>query len=148
MDWVRDHEWETWLIVGLLMAGAELATLDLTLLMLAVGALAGCALAALGIGVVVQVLVAVTVAIGLLGFVRPNIVRRMHAGPTLETGPKQLLGKTGMVLEQVTAHNGRVKLLGETWSARSIDEFTTIEPGHTVGVAEIDGATAVVYPLD
>ena len=148
MDWVRLHEWQTWLIVALLLAGAELATLDLTLLMLAVGAGAGSLMAALGFNIVVQVLVAVVVAMALLAFVRPSIVRRVHAGPTLQNTPAALVGKSGLVLERVTSHTGRVKLLGEVWSARALDHSAVIEPGHQVGVAEIDGATAVVYQLD
>jgi membrane protein implicated in regulation of membrane protease activity len=147
MDWVQDHAWQTWLIAALLLAGAELATLDLTLLMMGIGAAAGCLIAALGLNVVVQVLVAVAVAVALLGFVRPNVVRRLHAGPTLRSGSQGLVGKSGLVLERVTAHTGRVKLRGEVWTARSYDESVVVEPGRTVEVAEIDGATAVVYPI-
>jgi membrane protein implicated in regulation of membrane protease activity len=147
MDWVREHDWQTWLIAALLLAGAELTTLDLSLLMMAVGAGAGCVAAALGLGVVFQVLVAVVVAVAMLAFVRPNIVRRMHGGPTLQSGSGALIGKSGLVLEQVTAHSGRVKLRGEVWSARTLEESATIEPGAKVAVAQIDGATAVVYPV-
>ena len=46
---MRDHGWQTWLIVALLLAAAEMATLDLTLLMMAVGAGVGCILCALGL---------------------------------------------------------------------------------------------------
>ncbi len=148
MDWLRDHDWQTWLIVALLLAAFEMATLDFTLLMMAVGALAGCLMAALGFPLVVQVLTAVVVVMALLAFVRPPIVRRLHAGPTLQTGPESLVGKSGMVLERVTAHTGRVKLSGEVWSARSVEEAAVIEPGHKVAVVEIDGATAVVHLLD
>ena len=42
MDWIRDHGWQTWLIASLLLAGAEMTRLDLSLLMMAVGAAAGC----------------------------------------------------------------------------------------------------------
>jgi membrane protein implicated in regulation of membrane protease activity len=147
MDWIRDHGWQTWLIAALLLAAAEMATLDLTLLMMAVGAGAGCLMAALGFGITVQVLVAVAVAVALLAFVRPSIVRRLHAGPTLENGPRGLIGKSGLVLERVTAHDGRVKLSGEVWSARAVEESQVIEPGSKIGVAQIDGATAVVYPI-
>jgi membrane protein implicated in regulation of membrane protease activity len=147
MDWVRDHGWESWLVVSLLLAGAELTTLDLTLLMLAVGAAAGCVVAAVGVGLAAQVIVAAVVAVAMLGFVRPNVVHRLHAGPTLQNTPQLLVGKSGLVLEQVTAHTGRVKLMGEVWSARAYDEFTVIEPGTTVAVAEIDGATAVVFEV-
>ena len=147
MDWVRDHAWQSWLIAALLLAGAEMATLDLSLLMMAVGALAACAMAALGFGIVVQVLAAVVVAVAMLAFVRPNLVRRLHAAPTLRNGPEALIGRSGLVLERVTAHTGRVKLSGEVWSARSLQESAIIEPGAKVAVAEIDGATAVVYPV-
>ncbi len=148
MEWLKEHDWQTWLVVALLLVGAEMATLDLALLMMAAGALVGCLLAALGFNIVVQILAAVAVSIAMLAFVRPPIVKRLHAGPTLEHGGAALIGRSGLVLERVTAHAGRVKLSGEVWSARSVEETTIIEPGRKVGVAEIDGATAVVYPID
>jgi membrane protein implicated in regulation of membrane protease activity len=147
MDWIRDHGWQTWLIAALLLAAAEMATLDFTLLMMAVGAGVGCILAALGLNVVGQVLGAVVVAVALLAFVRPPIVRRLHRAPTLHSGTAGLVGRSGLVLERVTAHTGRVKLSGEVWSARALDDAQVIEPGTKIGVAEIDGATAVVYPI-
>ena len=147
MDWLRDHSWESWLIVALVLAATEMATLDFTLLMMAVGAGAGCLVAALGLNVWVQVLVAAVVAVTMLAFVRPNIVRRLHSGPTVQNGPQALVGQSGLVLERVTGLTGRVRLRGEVWSARAVDDGVTIEPGAKIGVAEIDGATAVVYPL-
>jgi membrane protein implicated in regulation of membrane protease activity len=147
MDWLSDHNWEAWLIAALVLAATEMATLDFTLLMMAVGAGAGCLMAALGFNVWVQVLVAAGVAVAMLSFVRPSIVRRVHSGPTIQTGPQALVGQSGLVLERVTAMTGRVRLRGEVWSARAVDDGVTIEPGAKVGVAEIDGATAVVYPL-
>lgn len=148
MEWLQEHSWQAWLVVSLVLAGAEMATLDFTLLMMAGGALAGCVVAGVGLNVYVQVLVAAVVAVSLLAFVRPAVARRLHAGPTIRTGPAALIGGTGVVLEQVTEHTGRVKLSGEVWSARSLDETVQIEPGAKVSVAEIDGATAVVFPAD
>jgi membrane protein implicated in regulation of membrane protease activity len=148
MDWLTEHTWQVWLVVSLLLAGAEAATLDLTLLMMAVGALAGCGVAAIGLNVVVQVIVAAIVAVGMLAFVRPNVVRRLHAGPTIRTGPAGLIGTNAFVLERVTETSGRIKLNGEIWTARSLDEAVAIEPGSRVSVAQIDGATAVVFPAD
>lgn len=147
MDWLSDHAWEAWLVVGLVLAGAELTTLDLTLLMMAIGAGAGCVVAAFGLTVYIQVIVAVVVAIAMLAFVRPNVVRRLHSGPTVTSGTQALIGQSGLVIEQVTADGGRVKLRGEVWSARAVEDSMRIEPGHRVEVAQIDGATAVVYPI-
>jgi membrane protein implicated in regulation of membrane protease activity len=145
MGWIQAHDWQFWLIAALLLAGFEMATLDLTLLMMAVGAAAGCLAAVFGASIVAQVIIAVAVAVGMLAFVRPPIVRKLHAGPTLVNGPKALVGTSGLVLERVTDHDGRVKLRGEVWSARTLQEAQVIEPGSKVAVAEIDGATAVVY---
>jgi membrane protein implicated in regulation of membrane protease activity len=50
-----------------------------------------------------------------------------------------------LVLERVDAHSGRVKLGGEIWTARSYDEEQVLEPGQSVDVIEIKGATALVY---
>jgi membrane protein implicated in regulation of membrane protease activity len=147
MDWIRDHAWQTWLIAALLLAAAEMATLDFTLLMMAVGAGVGCILAALGLHVSIQVLGAVITAVALLAFVRPRFVRRLHRGPTVQSGTAGLVGKSGLVLERVTAHTGRIKLSGEVWSARTVEESQVLEPGTKVSVAQIDGATAVVYPI-
>ena len=147
MDWFSGHDWQVWLVAALLLAGAELTTTDFTLLMLAVGAGIACILAAIGIPVVGQVIVFAIASVALLAFVRPSFVRRMHAGPTLKTGTQSLIGKDGLVLERVTAYSGRIKLSGEVWSARTYDETVVVEPGQKVEVAEIDGATAVIYPI-
>ena len=42
---------------------------------------------------------------------------------------------------------GRIRLAGEIWSAAPYDENLTIEPGETVEVFEIRGATAYVHPV-
>ena len=43
------------------------------------------------------------------------------------------------------ATGGRVKIGGEVWSARAFDSAQVLEPGSRVQVAEIEGATALVY---
>ena len=50
-----------------------------------------------------------------------------------------------VVVERVDGNGGRVKIGGEVWSARALDEHSVIEPGARVQVAEIEGATALVY---
>lgn len=55
-----------------------------------------------------------------------------------------LKGRTAVVLERVDSRDGRIKLAGEEWSARALDNDITHEPGSEVSVVEIDGATAIV----
>ena len=145
MDWLRDHMWETWLIVAAALAALELVSLDLVLVMLAGGALVGLITALFGAPVAVQVILALASAVGFLGVLRPSVVRRLHAGPTLRVGAEALIGQRATVLRELThALPGRVKIGGEEWTALPYDEDDRIEPGVTVDVVSIKGATAYV----
>lgn len=112
--------------------------------MFAVGAVAGAVAAGLGLGVVAQVLVFVAVSVALIAVVRPIAARHGSDRPRLATGIDALKGRQAVVLERVDGSGGRIKLAGEVWSARSLDEEQSFEPGQQVDVVEIDGATAVV----
>lgn len=144
IDWIRDHAAATWIGIAVVLAIVEMMSLDLVLLMFALGALAAAVAAGLGAPVWVAVLTFALVALGLLFFVRPPMVARLHAGPTLTTGHESLVGRTAVVAEPVDKHGGRVKLSGEIWSARAESETDSFDTGTEVHVTRIDGATAVV----
>ncbi|MER6389390.1 NfeD family protein [Streptomyces sp. NPDC001523] len=110
--------------------------------MFAVGAVAAAVTAALGAGVVAQVLVFVIVSVALIAVVRPLANR--HQRPQHRTGIDALKGRSAVVLERVDGAGGRIKLAGEIWSARALDADVSYEPGQSVDVVDIDGATAVV----
>ncbi|MEV8394362.1 MULTISPECIES: NfeD family protein [unclassified Streptomyces] len=112
--------------------------------MFSAGAVAGAVTAALGGGIVAQVLVFVVVSIALVAVVRPYAARQRGANPGSATGIDALKGRQAVVLERVDGRGGRIKLAGEVWSARTYDERAAFEPGEQVDVVEIDGATAVV----
>ena len=147
MDWLSDHAWQAWLALALMLGVAEMLGTELVLLMLAVGALAAVATAALGAPIILQVIVASLASAALVGLVRPNIVKRMQGGPELTMSYEALVGKRGQTLARITADgHGRVKLGGETWSARPEGDHMVMEAGSQVEVVAIDGATAVVRP--
>lgn len=149
MSWLRDDPWVLWLILAVLLGIAEVSTLDLLFLMLAAGALGGAATAAVGAPFVLSAVVALVVAVAMLGVVRPVALRHLRAGaPETRTGTAALVGRQALVLERVDGHEGRVRLGGEVWSARSYDPSTPIAPGTTVDVVSIEGATAVVLASD
>lgn len=148
MEWFRDHGVEVWLAIAILFGLAEMLSLDLVLAMLAVGALAGLVTAAVGAPFVLQFLVAGGASVAMLALVRPNLVKRLHTGPELNLGHGKLVGTQGLVTETVTSLTpGRVRLSGEIWTAQPYDETLTIEPGETVEVLQIKGATAFVHPV-
>ena len=146
LDWFASNPWSLWLLAAAALAVSEMLTLDLTLLMLAGGALAGAAVGLVLPGAVwVQVAVAVVVAVSLLGFLRPEILKRVHKGPGYRSSIDKMVGSPGLTMSQVTASSGEVKVAGEIWSARSYDG-EPIGAGVEVEVFEVDGVTAVVYP--
>ncbi len=151
MDWLRDHMWEAWLALSVGLAALELVSLDLFLVMLAGGALAGMVTALLGGPIALQVVLALITSVGLLGVIRPNVVKRLHDGPTLRTGTDALIGQRATVVRELSfGTSGRVKIGGEEWTAQPYDEDDRIEAGAAVDVVQIKGATAYVlrtHPL-
>jgi membrane protein implicated in regulation of membrane protease activity len=144
-DWFQD--WAAWLALAIALGVLELVSLDLILLMLAAGAVVGMFTALVGLPEFVQVLAAVAASVAALGFVRPSVVRRLQEGPTLVLGHDKLVGRQGLVVEQVSAHGGQVRIGGELWTARPYDEDLVIEPGAKVDVFAIQGATALVHQV-
>jgi membrane protein implicated in regulation of membrane protease activity len=139
--------WQAWLVAAVALGLIELVSLDLVLLMLATGAIVGM-LTALAQGAVwLQVLLAIATSGAALTVLRPNMVRRLHAGPTLATGPGQLVGRTGVVVEAVSARGGQVVIGGDYWNARPYDDQDVIAAGEVVDVFGIEGATALVHPV-
>jgi membrane protein implicated in regulation of membrane protease activity len=133
-----------WLIVGLVLMVAEVVSGDFVLVMLGLAALFGAGSAALTGNPVVDVAVFALSSVGLLVLARPALKRRFLAGTGVLTNSDALLGARAVVLSTVDASDGRVKLAGDIWSARNVHEGDPIEPGTTVTVVEISGATVVV----
>lgn len=147
MDWLGDHLWSVWLGVAVVLGIAEMLSLDLVLIMLAAGALAGMATALIGLPFVAQALIAGGAAVGMLVFVRPSMAKRLHNGPELTLGHHKLVGQRAVVTSEMSGTvTGRIRLSGEVWSAQPYDDDLTIEVGEHVEVLEIRGATAYVMP--
>jgi membrane protein implicated in regulation of membrane protease activity len=148
MDWIRDHLWETWLGLSIVLGVAEMFSLDLILAMLAAGAVIGMVAAIIGLPVFVQILAALAASIAMLAFVRPAFVKRLHSGPELALGHGKLVGNRALVTQEITGlAPGRIKVAGELWSALPYDEHLRIAPGETVEILQIKGATAYVHPV-
>ncbi|MEO6511782.1 MAG: NfeD family protein [Nocardioides sp.] len=149
MDWLGEHAWAVWLVLSVGLGAAEMLSLDLILLMLAVGCIAGAITGALGAALILQILVAGGASIAMLALVRPNLVKRLHSGPDLQLGHGKLVGRQAIVTEDVTSHApGRVKLAGEIWTAQPYDDSLTIKAGETVDVLAMKGATVYVHPAN
>jgi membrane protein implicated in regulation of membrane protease activity len=81
-----------------------------------------------------------------LAALRPLVQSRLMSGPTLRTGGAALVGKRAVVLERIANHEGvgQVRIDSDVWTARAFDDEQVIEPGTSVHVVDIRGATALV----
>ncbi len=135
-----------WLVFALALAGAEALTGDMFLLMLSGGALAAAGSSwLLDWPIWADGAVFLVVSILLLVLVRPALKRRLTSGKGMLDPVKALEGKSALVLDRVGRHEGQVKLDGEVWTARPLNDDDIYEPGDHVTVMHIDGATAVVW---
>ncbi|HEY3607087.1 MAG TPA: NfeD family protein [Pseudonocardiaceae bacterium] len=134
-----------WLIIGVILVLAEMLSGAFVLVMLGGAALIAALVASIGAGALVSGIVFAAVAAGGITLARPALVRHMHLGEHVKTNIDALVGGKAVVLATVNAHTGQVKINGEVWSARSYDETEVLEPGRSVTIMNISGATAVVW---
>jgi membrane protein implicated in regulation of membrane protease activity len=141
--------WIVWLIVAAVLGVAELVTLTFAFGLIAVAAVVAAVVGVFHLDLAVQLAAFVVAAGAGLGFVRPIAIRHIKQPPALRTGTAALVGRSAIVLEEVTEHNGRVRIDGEEWSSRPyLDESLVIPVGTKVDVMQIKGATALVYPRE
>lgn len=132
-----------WLIGGIVLIAAEILSGDFFLLMVGIGGLAGAGTEVLFGNTLLSCAVFAVVSIGLVTFARPWLKRRLHP-ELVHTNADALIGRKAVAVSAVDAQGGQVKLDGDLWSARSFDDRHAIEPGQSVTIVEIAGATAVV----
>lgn len=140
--------WLAWLLAAAALGAAEFFTLTLVFGLLASAALVAAVVAGVGIGLLGQLVALALAAVAGLVIVRPIALRAMDRSPITLEGSDALIGKRAEVMQEVTATHGLIKVSGEEWSARALDETHVIPVGALVDVMEIEGATAVVYPRE
>lgn len=137
-----------WVVLAVALAIAEAFTATLFVAMFAAGALAAAATAGLGGPLLLQVIVFAIVSGLSVAAIRPIIMR--HARSAAESGEtafgiEAIEGSHGLVLEEVDADQGMIKIDGEMWQARSFDGTEKYLPGERVRVVKVRGATAIVW---
>ena len=133
-----------WLAVFVLLIVIELATMGLTTIWFAGGAVAGFIASMLGANVVIQAVVFFVVSIVLLIFTRPFAVRYINSNKT-KTNIDGLIGQEALVLEEINniRETGCARLEGKEWTARSVDD-TVIPADTVVFVVRIEGVKLIV----
>ena len=135
-----------WLVAGIALAIAEMFAMSFVLIMFGAGALAAAAVAALGAGLLWQILAFSLVSALAVATVRPLLTGHFdQQDADASIGMRALAGETALVLEPVDREHGLVKIGGEVWRARPYDDSQLIPEGERVRVIEVRGATAMVW---
>lgn len=138
--------WIVWAIAALLLAVGEIFTPGLFFLgPIALGAVVAALVSLAGPPVWLQILVFAGSATASVLFLRPIARAHLRMPPALRTGTAALQGARAVVLQRVDRDGGRVRIGGEEWTARAYMPDQVFEPGASVEVVKIEGATALVY---
>lgn len=138
--------WVVWAIVSVLLAVGEIFTPGLFFLgPIALAALAATVTAAVGGPIWIQIVIFGVGSFAAVGLLRPIARAHLTMPRAIRTGAAALEGARAVVLQPVTSRGGRVKIGGEEWSARSYVPDEEFGVGTEVEVAQIQGATALVY---
>lgn len=132
-----------WVVIGVAFAVAEIFTTTLFLLMFAAGAVAAAGAAGLGASVPVQASVFVVVSAVTLVALRPALRRRLGRPAGVGFGMERMQGASAVVVEQVDADHGMVKIDGELWQARAVEG--SCAPGERVRIVAVTDGTALVW---
>ena len=134
-----------WLILFIIMLGAELITMGLTTVWFAGGALVSFFAALLGGHLILQVVLFVVVSLLLLIFTRPLAAKFFNKN-TVKTNVESLEGRNAKVTETIDnlQAKGSVSVDGVIWSARTAAEGITIPEDTLVRVVGVQGVKLIV----
>lgn len=138
-----------WVALIILFAAIEIATVGLTSIWFAGGALAALLCYALGLGVAWQIVVFFAVSLVLLFFTRPWAMKYLKPH-LIKTNYEEAVDKNVCITETVDnlKGTGTAVLNGQEWTARAYEDGTVFEPGMIVKVKEIRGVTLYVGESD
>jgi membrane protein implicated in regulation of membrane protease activity len=135
-----------WFGIAAILIIIEIATLGLTTIWFAAGALIAGFLNMAGCGLWVQIGVGVIVSLVLLLLTRPWAYRYLNSR-TQKTNIDSLIGEICLTTKRIDnlRGEGQVLVKGQEWTARSKDG-NSIEEGRKVRITQIQGVKLIVEP--
>lgn len=134
-----------WTVLLILLVAVEIATMGLTTIWFAAGALAATIAAACNVPLFIQVALFLIVSVLMLVFTRPVAMKYFNKD-RVKTNVEGLVGLKGIVTEEISNVKscGQVTLNGMEWTARSARQGCVIPEGSVVVVKEIRGVKLIV----
>lgn len=136
-----------WLMVFVVLVVIEIITMGLTTIWFAGGALVATIAAAVHAPLWVQIILFLAVSAVLLFFTRPVAVKYFNKD-RVRTNVESLIGQQAIVISEINNLQGigQVTVNGQEWSARSVDENTTLPVGTVVVIQSVSGVKLIVTP--
>ena len=137
-----------WLVAFVILIGIEAATMALTTIWFAGGAVFAFFAAVLGFSIQTQLVVFLIVSFILLLFTRPLAMRFVNR-ETVKTNVDGLIGRRAKVITKIDNNepSGATVVDGLEWTARSMDDAVTIPVGTHVVIKEVRGVKLIVEPV-
>lgn len=134
-----------WLVIFIVLLGIEIATLGLTTIWFAGGALMATLVAAIDLPLYVQIPVFLVVSVVLLLFTRP-IAQKYFNKERIKTNAESLVGQTAVVTESINNLKGMGKAVinGQEWTARSVDDSAELQKETQATIVAIEGVKLVL----
>lgn len=138
-----------WLVLLIVCLVMEAATLGLTTIWFAGGALVAMVVALLGGPVWLQLLLFFVVSLVLVVFTRP-IAAKYFNKDRLKTNAESVVGQQAVVIVEIdnVKEAGEVLVHGQEWSARGVAEYPQIAKDTVVMVEAIEGVKLFVRPME
>ncbi len=134
-----------WLVALVLFILIEIATMGLTTIWFAGGALVAGIASALGLPLVVQIVLFFAVSFVLLYFTRPMAVKYFNKD-RVKTNAESLVGRQAIVISEIDNLQGigQVTVGGMEWSARTAEAGVRLDVGSVVNIIAINGVKLIV----
>ena len=138
-----------WLAVLVVCVGIEIATMGLTTIWFAGGALVSAILAALNAPLWLQIVAFFVVSLILLYLTRPVAVKYFNKD-RVKTNVESLIGRQAIVISEIDNLQGigQVTVGGQEWSARSVKDGVQLPVGSVVVVRSVSGVKLIVEEKD
>ena len=138
-----------WLAVLVVCVGIEIATMGLTTIWFAGGALVSAILAALNAPLWLQIVAFFVVSLIRLYLTRPVAVKYFNKD-RVKTNVESMIGRQAIVISEIDNLQGigQVTVGGQEWSARSVKDDVQLPVGSVVVVRSVSGVKLIVEEKD
>ena len=139
--------WYIWLIIAGLFIIIETFTSGFLIFWFGIGALISMIISIFIEDIFIQTIIFIISSVILIFATKP-FVKKFTNNKTISTNINSLIGKTGIVVKEIDnlASVGQVKVNGELWSAKSINN-QIISENTKVEIIQIDGVKLIVKTI-